>query len=179
MNSNDEEDRSPPTNRRNWTAVKASLRVLYGFILLIDGAMKFTNMAPSDVVNLVQAAGQGQPDWLAGWFTFWLNVVSANPTFVLYAVGILELLLGVALILGFARKLTYFSGIVLTLAIWSIDEGFGGPYGPGSTDIGAAIIYVLVFLALIAIDATSPSKYCLDTAIERRWKWWSKLADVA
>ncbi len=32
--------------------------------------------------------------------------------------------------------------------IWSTAEGFGGPYTAGSTDIGAAIIYVLVFLAL-------------------------------
>jgi len=83
------------------------------------------------------------------------------------------------LILGFARKLTYLDGIELTLAIWSIDEGFGGPYGPGSTDIGAAVIYVLVFLALIAIDATSTRKYCLDKFIERRWKWWSRIADVS
>ena len=36
----------------------------------------------------------------------------------------------------------------MSLVIWSTAEGFGGPYAPGSTDIGAAIIYLVVFLAL-------------------------------
>ena len=68
---------------------------------------------------------------------------------------------------------------MLTLAIWSIDEGFSGPYGPGSTDIGAAIIYVFVFLALIVIDASSTGpEWCLDTVIERRMKSWSKLTEL-
>jgi nitrite reductase (NO-forming) len=139
--------------------------------------MKFVYLQPSDVVNLVQSAGQGQPDWLAGWFNFWSSFVSANPSFILYSVGALELLLGFVLVLGFMRKVTYFGGIILSLIIWSIDEGFGGPYGPGSTDIGAAIIYVFVFLALLIIDSSSVTgRYSLDAIIERKTKWWSELA---
>lgn len=146
---------------------------------VIDGLMKFVYMVPSDVVSLVQGAGEGQPDWLAGWFTFWSNFVSVNPAFILYVVGALELVLGLVLILGFMRKIAYFGGIVLSLVIWAIDEGFGGPYGPGSTDIGAAIIYVFVFFALVIIDASSaPSKYSLDAIIERKVKGWSKLAEL-
>ncbi len=159
--------------------MKVFLSVLFGLVWVIDGLMKFVYMVPSDVVSLVQGAGEGQPDWLAGWFSFWLNFVSANPAFILYAVGALELVLGLALILGFMRKVAYFVGIILSLLIWSIDEGFGGPYGPGSTDIGAAIIYVFVFLALVIIDASSaPSKYSLDAIIERKVKGWSKLAEL-
>lgn len=37
----------------------------------------------------------------------------------------------------------------MSLVIWSTAEGFGGPYQAGSTDIGAAIIYVLVFACLV------------------------------
>jgi plastocyanin len=34
----------------------------------------------------------------------------------------------VALITGFARKFTYISAAGFSLLIWSIAEGFGGPY---------------------------------------------------
>lgn len=93
-----------PSNARDYLALRVSLRVLFGFVLLIDGAMKFVYMTPSDVVRLVQGAGQSQPDWLAGWFSFWSNVVSANPALMLYTVGTLELLLGVAWILALRKR---------------------------------------------------------------------------
>lgn len=164
---------------RNNSILSASLRIIFGLVWVIDGLMKFVYMQPSDVVDLVQSAGQGQPDWLAGWFNFWLSFVSTNPSLILYAVGAFELLLGFVLILGFMRKIAYFAGILLSLVIWFIDEGFGGPYGPGSTDIGAAVIYVFVFLALVIIDASSePIKYSLDAIIERKVKGWSKLAEL-
>lgn len=40
-----------------------------------------------------------------------------------------------------------------TIVIWSTAEGFGGPYHAGSTDVGAAIIYPLVFAALFLSSA--------------------------
>lgn len=157
--------------RRHNSGLRVALRFVFGLVWVIDGLMKFVYMAPSDVVDLVQGAGQGQPDWLAGWFSFWATLVSANPPFILYLVGALELVLGLVLILGFMRKVAYFGGIILSLLIWSIDEGFGGPYGPGSTDIGAAVVYVFVFFALLIIDASSsPSEYSLDAIIQRKMK---------
>ncbi len=125
-------------------------------------------MAPSDVTDLVQGAGQGQPDWLSGWFNFWNGFVSANPTGVLYMVGILELLLGLALIFGLLRRISYVGGMLLSFFIWAVDEGFGGPYGAGSTDIGAAIIYVFVFFALLIIDSSGRDSYSLDAVIARK-----------
>lgn len=163
---------------RNDSGLGAALRIAFGLVWVIDGLMKFVYMQPSDVVSLVESSGQGQPDWLAGWFNFWSSFVSANPLLVLYGVGALELLLGFALILGFMRKIAYSVGIVLSLIIWSVDEGFGGPYGPGSTDIGAAVIYVFVFLALLIIDLYIPTKYALDAIIGRKVKWWSKSAGL-
>jgi nitrite reductase (NO-forming) len=37
--------------------------------------------------------------------------------------------------------------------VWTTAEGFGGPYKAGSTDIGTAIIYVLVFAGLYLAGA--------------------------
>jgi uncharacterized membrane protein YphA (DoxX/SURF4 family) len=162
---------------RHDSSARITLRIVFGLVWIIDGAMKFIYMVPSNVVDMVQGAGQGQPDWLVGWYSFWTALVSANPAFVLYAVGALELLLGILLVLGLMRKIAYFGGIILSLVIWSIDEGFGGPYGPGSTDIGAAIMYVFVFVALVIIDSSSsPGRYSLDAVIVRKVRIWTKLA---
>ena len=41
-----------------------------------------------------------------------------------------ETYLALGLITGSARKLTYSLGIVYGLFVWSVAEGFGGPYVP-------------------------------------------------
>lgn len=91
----------------------------------------------------------------------------------------METLIAAALILGVARKLTYLGAIGFSLLIWATAEGFGGLYTRGSTDIGTAIIYAVVFLALLAISAQEgTSRYSLDALIERRLSWWHWIAEV-
>ncbi|MFI5413957.1 MAG: nitrite reductase, partial [Candidatus Lutacidiplasmatales archaeon] len=100
------------------------------------------------------------------------------PSFWVYLVGSLELALGLALIFGFMRKFAYVGGAFLSLFIWAVPEGFGGPYGPGSTDIGTGAMYALLFLALILINATyGPSKWSADHLIEGRFPRWAKVAE--
>jgi nitrite reductase (NO-forming) len=95
-----------------------------------------------------------------------------------YGTGILEISLGAALVLGLFRKLAYVVGLILSLLIWAVPEGFGGPYGPGSTDIGTGIVYSFVFLSLIIINAMSgTSKYSLDYLIESRLPSWKRVAE--
>ncbi|MCL5437422.1 MAG: hypothetical protein M1417_01840 [Candidatus Thermoplasmatota archaeon] len=58
-------------------------------------------------------------------------------------------------------------------------EGFGGPYGPGSLVTGAANVYAISFLLLIALNATfGPDIYTLDGYIEKRYRKWEKIAEV-
>ncbi len=166
-------------SHRRLQLVSAGLRVTFGAVWLIDGLMKFVFLQPSDVARLVQTAGQGQPGWLSGWFSFWNGIVSANPGAFLTGIGALEIALGLALILGFLRKTAYLGGIAMSFMIWAVDEGFGGPYGAGSTDIGAAVIYMLVFVALLLLDgALGSSAYSLDGIIERRLSSWRILAEA-
>ena len=61
--------------------------------------------------------------------------------------------MAIGLIFGLLSNLTNIVGILLSVVIWSTAEGFGGPYVAGSTDIGAAIIYVLVFAGLFLANA--------------------------
>ncbi|MCI4354165.1 MAG: hypothetical protein L3K06_02225 [Thermoplasmata archaeon] len=91
---------------------------------------------------------------------------------------VLELAVGLALVFGLLRKIAYIGGAILSLFIWAVPEGFGGPYGAGSTDPGGGIVYAMVFLMLIVINAAyGPSKWSLDFLIERRWPFWAKLAE--
>ncbi len=164
---------------RRTPQLKVVFRVLFGVIWGIDGSLKFAPGLVSAFPQMVSNASQGQPAWLSGWFSFWQAQVSANPALWVYSTGIFELALALALCLGILRKLAYTGGILLSFVIWAVPEGFGGPYGPGSTDIGTGVIYAMVFLMLMVISATyGPSTWSVDYYLERRWPWWARLSEI-
>lgn len=162
---------------RNAKSLRDAFRVGFGVIWLIDGALKF---APGFVDSFAGSiTGDGQPAWLGPWFTFWAGQVNADPAFWVYFTGTIELLLGLALVFGFARKVAYTGGAVLSLFIWAVPEGFGGPYGPGSTDIGTGIVYAGVFVGLMILDAAfGPARYSLDALVARRFPAWKRVAEI-
>ena len=102
-----------------------------------------------------------------------------HPTAWAYGIALAETGIAFALLLGLARKLTYIGGAIYSLTIWSAAEGLGRTSGV-ATDIGTAIIYALLFLALVALDARGKGTrpYSLDAVIERRLPWWRRLAEV-
>lgn len=166
---------------RNWVVrnvswLKSFIRFILGIVWLIDGYLKFSPGLVDSFSALIKS--EGQPSWLQPWFNFWSSVTSANAAPFVYSIGTLEVVLGVGLVLGFMRKIAYLGGMVLSLLIWAIPEGFGGPYGPGSTDIGTGVIYSFLFLSLIIINTISgPSKYSLDFLIERKYSFWKRVAE--
>ena len=163
---------------RNVTWLKTLFRVVFGVIWLIDGALKFAPGLVDAFPGMVSDVSDGQPDWLSGWFSFWQTQASNNPAFWVYFTGLLELALGIGLVLGLLRKVTYVGGAILSLFIWAVPEGFGGPYGPGSTDLGGGIVYMMMFLLFIIINAAfGPSRYSLDYYLERAWPKWATLAE--
>ncbi len=159
--------------------LKTAMRVVFGIVWLIDGALKFQPGVADSLAGMISDAGRGQPAWLEPWFSFWSATVAGNPGFFATSIGLLELLLAVALIAGFLRKIAYTGGFFLSLVIWSVPEGFGGPYGPGSTDIGTGVIYAFGFLFLLILNAAfGPSRLSLDALIESRWPAWRRLAEL-
>ena len=161
---------------RNAAVLKVLFRVGFGLIWLIDGAFKFAPGLVDQFPTMIPT--DGQPGYLQGWFNFWQDQANANAAFWVYSTGVLELALGLGLIFGFMRKVTYLGGIVLSLFIWAVPEGLGGPYGTGSTDLGGGIVYAMVFLMLIVINATyGASRWSLDYWIERRLPSWAMLAE--
>ena len=167
-----------PFFHRHSTKLKSLARIVFGFVWLIDASFKFQPSFLQSFSSLIQSGAAGQPMWLSGWFGFWTSTTASNPALWAYIIAFSELALAICLIFGFMRKIGYAGGFVLSLLIWAVPEGLGGPYGPSSTDIGTGIIYAIVFLMLIIINASEgPSRYSLDYYLEKKIRWWKKLAE--
>ncbi len=163
---------------RHVGGLKTAMRIVFGIVWGIDGLLKFQPGVAEALPGMISDAGQGQPAWLQPWFSYWSQTVSANPSFFTISIGLLELALAFALVFGLLRKIAYTGGFFLSLVMWSVPEGFGGPYGPSSTDIGTGIIYAFAFVFLIILNATyGPSRLSVDALIERRWPGWRRIAE--
>lgn len=158
---------------------KTALRVGFGVIWLIDAVLKWLPGFRSDYMDALKEGASGQPGWLKPWFDFWINLQNPNATFFAYLVAVVETLIAVAVVVGFARKLTYSAAIVFSLLIWGTAEGFGGPYTSGSSDVGTAIIYAVVFAGLLLFAYyQGTSRLSADYYLEQRISWWHWIAEV-
>ncbi len=155
------------------------LRIGFGVVWLVDAILKWLPGFRADYMGTIMGQAQGQPGWLRWWFDFWIKLQHPHVSFYVDLVAAVETLIALALILGFARKFTYVSAIVFSLLIWATAEGFGGPYTSGSADIGTALIYALVFLALLSFSHyTGPSRFSVDYYLESRVPWWWRVAET-
>jgi nitrite reductase (NO-forming) len=158
---------------------KDALRVGFGVIWLIDAVLKWLPGFRASYMDTIMGIRDGQPGWLRWWFDSWINLQHPDAIFFAYLVAVAETLIAVALIAGFARKLTYLSAIAFSVLIWATAEGFGGPYTSGASDIGTAVIYAVVFAGLLTLSYYSgPSRYTADYYLEQKYDWWWKLAEV-
>ena len=157
-----------------------ALRMFFGAIWMADGLLRFFPGTYSQLSYwLVVMIEDGQPRWLMGWFSAWASLISGNPAFWWYGFGLLELAIGFCLFTGFVRRPVYLFGLALSIFLWTVPQGFGGPYGPGSTDMGTGILYATIFLALLHLDSVSgPPRFTLDTALGRRWPTWQRLVQA-
>ena len=157
-----------------------ALRILFGSIWMADGLLRFLPGTYSQLsYYLVVMIEDGQPPWLMGWFSFWTGIIQGSPAFWWYGFGVIELALGFCLFTGFLRRPVYLLGLALSLFLWTVPQGFGGPYGPGSTDMGTGILYAAIFLALLHLDSVSgPPRLTLDAAVGRRWPAWQRLVQA-
>jgi nitrite reductase (NO-forming) len=158
---------------------KDAFRIGFAMIWLIDAFLKWEPAFRSGFTNDLKMAAQGQPGWLHGWFHFWIKIVAPNSGLFSYSTAVIETLVALAVLVGFARKFTYISAALFCVLIWATAEGFGGPYTSSSTDIGTAVIYAVVFMGLLALDyETGPSRFTVDSLIERRVSWWHRIAEI-
>jgi len=102
---------------------------------------------------VLQGMVSSQPGIVRPWFQFWALIATHTGHLLPDLTAVTETAIGVALILGIARRPVYLVGALYALFVWAVGEGFGGPYALGiSTDVGAALIYAFVFACLFALD---------------------------
>jgi len=158
---------------------KAALRISFGLLWAVDAALKWLPGFRDGYLDALREGSRGQPAWLKPWFDAWIDLQKDRVTFFALLVAVVETLIALALLTGFARKITYSLGLVFSFLVWSTAEGFGGPYTSGSTDVGASIVYVLVFAALLLFSYfQGPSRLSVDHWIEPRVVWWDRLAEI-
>lgn len=170
----------PAEEQEGWgLAAVAAVRAVFGIVWAIDAALTWRGAFATNYVGYLQNAAHGQPAWLAPWFNLWLSLVTPNPSPFIWATRIVETLIAVGLLLGLARKWTYIVGTLFSLLIWATAEGFGGPYATGASNIGPALVYVLVFVSLIAFERVlGLNPYSVDYYIERRRPGWARVAEL-
>jgi uncharacterized membrane protein YphA (DoxX/SURF4 family) len=148
-------------------------------IWLIDAVLKWLPGFSHGYMGYLTDSAQGQPGWLHWWFRFWIDLQRPHPYAWAYLVAVIETLIALALIFGFARKATYIFAALFSLVVWATVEGFGGPYTSGSTDIGTGIIYAVVFMGFLALNyEAGPARLSVDYLIEQHVPWWHRIAEV-
>lgn len=156
----------------------AILRIVFGVMWAVDAALKWTPAFRNGFLDQINTAAQGQPGWLSWWFGFWGDFLSHNPHLFTVLTAIIESAIAIALIIGLARRTTYLSAAIFSLVLWGVAEGFGGSYSSSSTDIGAAVVYAVVFFALYGLERMAvPAHWSVDNYICKRLPWWSIVAN--
>jgi nitrite reductase (NO-forming) len=130
------------------------LRVLFGVVWLVDAFFKWQPGFRDSFAAILQGMVSSQPGIVRPWFQFWVLLATHTGHLLPDVTAVTETALGIALIVGFARRPVYVTGGLYALSVWAIGEGFGGPYALGtSTDVGAALIYVFVFACLFMLES--------------------------
>jgi thiosulfate dehydrogenase (quinone) large subunit len=165
-----------PTPSAGWTGT--TVRVLFGLIFGVDAVLKWLPGYRKTYLGTVKSAAASQPAWLHGWFHFWINVQARSPMLFATFTGLAETGLALVLILGVARRAGYALGVVYSLLVWGVAEGFGGPYASGSTDVGTGIVYALLFVTLLTFAPPARrERLSLDRILVTRWRGWRVLAE--
>lgn len=138
-----------------WRArVIAFARIIFGIVWVVAAWLKWQPKFINSFSDTVTGAKDGQSAPIQAWISFWGNLINANPHLFAILAASIETALAVFLIFGILTNLTCVVGFFYSLGIWSVAEGFGGPYKPGeSTDVGTALPYAIIFIVLLAIAA--------------------------
>lgn len=164
---------------RNAREIGRLTEIAFGAVWGVDASLKLNAYFFANLPQLIESSASLQPSWLGPWFHLWSGIVSVNPALFATLIVAVELAVALSLVLGLARKLAYGGGFLLSLVVWSIPAGLGGPYGPASTDLGTGIAYALVFLLLAVINAIyGTADQTVDSVLEKKMHWWKELAEI-
>ncbi|MDA8390255.1 MAG: hypothetical protein M0Z76_05955 [Gammaproteobacteria bacterium] len=140
------------TYTKNQELAFALLRLLFGAICLINTALEANGPYVAGFLDSIIKREKGQPAVFHQYIHAMAAVVSAlGSDNVAVVMVVINGLLALSLLTGVALRPFARLGILYNLVLWSTVGGFGGPYTAGATDPGTAIVYALVFLAILSV----------------------------
>ena len=127
----------------------ASVRIAFGVIWLIDGALEWLPADFHNFLQLITAVGQGQPAPLAALIGAGQAVVAINPILANGLLAALETAIGLSLITNVLSRWALRLSALLAIGIWVFGQGLGMVFMPGATDIQSGPLYLLVSLMFL------------------------------
>lgn len=132
----------------------ALARIAFGLAWAVAAWLKWQPAFLHGLPTLLQGAMDGQPVLVARWIGFWFHIVQGQPLLFAYLIASIESLLAVCFLFGIGTNIASVVGCLYALGLWSVAEGFGGPYVAGqSTDIGTAFPYAILCLVMACVGA--------------------------
>jgi uncharacterized membrane protein YphA (DoxX/SURF4 family) len=130
------------------------VRIVFGVIWTVAAFLKWQSAFIEAFADTVSNGMVGQPPAVQTWIALWYRMIQINPILFGYLAALTESLLAICFILGLFTNAACVISIVWSFVIWSVAEGFGGPYVMGqSTDIGTAFPYILISILLLITHA--------------------------
>jgi len=132
----------------------AVMRILFGAIWAANTLLQANRSYIDHFLQSIVKRIKGQPDSVQAYLHAVIHAIQAlGPQQVAIATIILNGLLAASLLTGVLLRPMARLGIVYSLFLWSTVGGLGGPYQPGATDPGTAIVYALLFLAVLLVPS--------------------------
>lgn len=162
------------------TAVGLS-RLLFGAICLVNALLHLDTAYPAKfLASLAADWAPGQPGWLAAWghvTAAGVQALGVGP--VVNAMVVIEFVLALSLLTGAWLHRLAWVGIIYNLWLWSTVGGLGGPYTPGATDPGTAIVYVLAFALVLLTHAWRSLSVVRHGPMQAPAHWKLRLSEIA
>lgn len=146
-----------PVDRESALLWAHAARLMFGFLWTWDAVFKLQPYFFTHFVSYLAAAEAGQPAWIVSYLHAWIALIThTSPVLFSVLAVAAEVVIAWSLLSGKLLRIMLPIGLIYSLMVWSTAEGFGGPYGIGSTGMpgnmfGNAVIYALIFCFLMVL----------------------------
>jgi len=139
---------------RDQSLAFAVMRIVFGVIWVINTVLQANAPYVNHFLGSIVHSINGQPEIIRAYLRGVIHTINLlGPSHVAIATIVLDGLLALSLLTGIGVRPWAWVGVIYSLFLWSTVGGFGGPYTPGATDPGTAIVYALTFFAVLAVPS--------------------------
>lgn len=138
--------------------------ILFGLLWAFDSFWKWHPYFLTHVLLYLEQAEPGQPAWIVTYIGLFVSMINfVGPVVFGVFAALIESMIALTLLSNRALRWFIPIGIAYSIGIWTTAEGWGGPYGPGTTAnkgdvLGTTNIYVIAFLFLAVWVYWTPHK---------------------